>query len=340
MMSLLVPLLGGATRRIRALHPASLHLTAHPRPSPRRASPHRRPADVVVPVPQLSPLDGDAAPSASAGASAASCDAAGPGGLSLFHPSDASAVQRLEALGAKRGREAGGQLRKWLRDALRQERLQPAERLKLSANVAPSELRMLAACLAAAPRGCPPPLRFSSRQRAARAVDLPGGSTISNPPPARALPAECALRQQPVISLGHAAAEALGCPAATRWEAASALEHQLLLCLPEGGGMDGSLVPALLDALQQVAQHKVGGRPVVVVCGGGQHLCMGRAGGTMLPCLCVRRPPLLGGGSHPRCLASARAGPPGGGRCAAAAGGVVLPGGRPHTPAPALPLGR
>jgi hypothetical protein len=72
-------------------------------------------------------------------------------GLSLFHPADRRWLGWLQQLWPKRGKDALLLLRKWLKEALRAERISPAQRSRLSSVVAAAELAGLAQCLLASP---------------------------------------------------------------------------------------------------------------------------------------------------------------------------------------------
>lgn len=138
-----------------------------------------RPADLRVDTPRLAPLapltppqlpPGNPQPTASAnqqqpqqqqgsGSSSEPAAAAPAGlaplccplGLSLFHPADRRWLGWLQQLWPKRGKDALLLLRKWLKEALRQERITPGQRSRLSSVVSPAELAGLAQCLMASP---------------------------------------------------------------------------------------------------------------------------------------------------------------------------------------------
>lgn len=74
-------------------------------------------------------------------------------GLELFHPADKRAQQQLQQLMARKGKEGPAQVRKWLKDGLRQEGLAPSVRSKAGA-VPPSELKTLATDLTTNSCGC------------------------------------------------------------------------------------------------------------------------------------------------------------------------------------------
>jgi hypothetical protein len=74
-----------------------------------------------------------------------------PLGLSLFHPADRRWLGWLQQLWPKRGKDALLLLRKWLKEALRAERISPAQRSRLSSVVSAAELAGLAQCLMASP---------------------------------------------------------------------------------------------------------------------------------------------------------------------------------------------
>jgi hypothetical protein len=71
--------------------------------------------------------------------------------LSLFHPADRRWLGWLQQLWPKRGKDALLLLRKWLKEALRAERISPAQRSRLSSVVSAVELAGLAQCLMASP---------------------------------------------------------------------------------------------------------------------------------------------------------------------------------------------
>jgi hypothetical protein len=74
-----------------------------------------------------------------------------PLGTALFSPEDRRMLGWLSQLWVRPGRDALLLLRRWLKEALRAERLQPATRSKLTSAVAPGELLTLAQALAAQP---------------------------------------------------------------------------------------------------------------------------------------------------------------------------------------------
>jgi hypothetical protein len=74
-----------------------------------------------------------------------------PMGSSLFHPADRRWLMWLQQLWPKRGKDALLLMRKWLKEALRVERISPTTRSKLSSVVSATELINLAQCLVAQP---------------------------------------------------------------------------------------------------------------------------------------------------------------------------------------------
>lgn len=74
-----------------------------------------------------------------------------PMGLSLFHPADRQWLGCLQQLWPKRSKDALLLLRKWLKEAIRAEKISPATRSRLSSVVSPAELLGLAQCLTATP---------------------------------------------------------------------------------------------------------------------------------------------------------------------------------------------
>lgn len=214
-----------------------------------------RPADLRVDIPRLAPLapltppqlpPGNPQPTASAnqqqpqqqqgsGSSSEPAAAAPAGlaplccplGLSLFHPADRRWLGWLQQLWPKRGKDALLLLRKWLKEALRQERITPGQRSRLSSVVSPAELAGLAQCLMASP--------------------------------------EVFLRHTPIVGLALAAAAALATEppvpsvACTwpAWERLGALERQLLLALPEGSEGAGMLQPMLVEAITSCQQGRL-----------------------------------------------------------------------------------
>mmetsp|Transcript_28477 Transcript_28477/g.62680 ORF Transcript_28477/g.62680 Transcript_28477/m.62680 type:complete len:773 (+) Transcript_28477:171-2489(+) len=137
-------------------------------------------------------------------------------GLELLNPSDRACIQRIEQLVNRKPKDALLLLRKWAKDALRQEKLSPSVRSKAGA-VTAAELRGLT-------------------------EDLLGHKGS-------------ALRQSGVVAVCQAAAQALTGQVSERWEAAGSLERQACMMLTQAQDVAG-LHQALLDALGNAKEGK------------------------------------------------------------------------------------
>lgn len=131
--------------------------------------------------------------------------------LEVLQPDERRGVAMAEALVQRRGRDAALVLRKWLKDALRAEKLVPPQRSR--AAVTPAELAALSRAL----------------------LEQPG----------------TAMRQRAALGFGAAAAAALGSAAAPRWEAAAALEAQVAMTMRDSPADVGACVLDALGSIAQ-----------------------------------------------------------------------------------------
>eukprot|EP00879_Flechtneria_rotunda_P012088 GHRR01012623.1.p1 GENE.GHRR01012623.1~~GHRR01012623.1.p1 ORF type:complete len:587 (+),score=238.22 GHRR01012623.1:2901-4661(+) len=159
-----------------------------------------------------------------------------PMGMSLFHPADHRWLSWLDQLWPKQRKDALLLLRKWLKEALRAEKISLNTRVKLSSVVSPAELLSLAQGLMAAPE-------VFMRHHPIVGLALAAAAALSTDP--LTVAAACSSASTP------------SCPFWTYWERMSDLERQLLLALPDGSEGAGMLKPMLLDAIQSTEQGRL-----------------------------------------------------------------------------------